>query len=119
MSPEFQEAYYKQFVHESSYEEFMFSLGEADKYCQSTRDIPLVVLAAGKKAFYSQDAQIKWLQLQEELLRLSNKNKLIIAEQSGHYIQKDEPHYITDAVRWIIEVREREMCTLYFNIIGK
>ena len=30
MSPEFQEAYYKQFVHESSYEEFMFSLGEAD-----------------------------------------------------------------------------------------
>lgn len=107
MSPEFQEAYYKQFVHESSYEEFMFSLGEADKYCQSTRDIPLVVLAAGKKAFYSQDAQIKWLQLQEELLRLSNKNKLIIAEQSGHYIQKDEPHYITDAVRWIIEVRER------------
>lgn len=77
------------------------------------------MLAAGKKAFYSQDAQIKWLQLQEELLRLSNKNKLIIAEQSGHYIQKDEPHYITDAVRWIIEVREREMCTLYFNIIGK
>ncbi|COQ85024.1 Uncharacterised protein [Streptococcus pneumoniae] len=65
------------------------------------------MLAAGKKAFYSQDAQIKWLQLQEELLRLSNKNKLIIAEQSGHYIQKDEPHYITDAVRWIIEVRER------------
>ena len=33
----------KQFVHESSYEEFMFSLGEADKYCQLTRDIPLVV----------------------------------------------------------------------------
>ncbi len=29
MSPEFLEAYYKQFVHESSYEEFMFSLGEA------------------------------------------------------------------------------------------
>ncbi|MDA2138062.1 alpha/beta fold hydrolase [Bacillus cereus group sp. Bc256] len=106
MSPEFQEAYYKQFVHESSYEEFMFSLGEADKHCQSTRDIPLVVLAAGKKAFYSQDAQIKWLQLQEELLRLSNKNKLIIAEQSGHYIQKDEPHYMIDAIKWIIEVGE-------------
>lgn len=49
MSPEFQEAYYKQFVHESSYKEFMFSLGEADKHCQSMRNIPLVVLAAGKK----------------------------------------------------------------------
>ncbi|HDR7800214.1 TPA: alpha/beta fold hydrolase [Bacillus tropicus] len=107
MSPEFQEAYYKQFVHESSYEEFMFSLGEADKHCQSMRNIPLIVLAAGKKAFYLQEAQMKWLQLQEELLRLSSNNKFVIAEQSGHYIQKDEPHYIIDAVKWIIEVGER------------
>ncbi|MGG1850626.1 alpha/beta fold hydrolase [Bacillus wiedmannii] len=102
MSPEFQEAYYKQFVHESSYEEFMFSLGEADKHCQSMRNIPLVVLAAGKKAFYSSDAQMKWLQLQEELLRLSSNNKFVIAKQSGHYIQKDEPYYVIDAVKWII-----------------
>ena len=48
MSLEFQEAYYKQFVYESSYEEFMFSLGEVDKHCQSMRNIPLAVLA-GKK----------------------------------------------------------------------
>ncbi|AXY09800.1 alpha/beta hydrolase [Bacillus anthracis] len=107
MSPEFQEAYYKQFVHESSYEEFMFSLGEADKHCQSMRNIPLIVLAAGKKAFYLQEAQMKWLQLQEELLRLSSNHKFVIAEQSGHYIQKDEPHYIIDAIKWIIEVGER------------
>ncbi|MFJ8238699.1 alpha/beta fold hydrolase [Bacillus tropicus] len=107
MSPEFQEAYYKQFVHESSYEEFMFSLGEADKHCQSMRNIPLIVLAAGKKAFYLQEAQMKWLQLQEELLRLSSNHKFVIAERSGHYIQKDEPHYIIDAIKWIIEVGER------------
>ncbi len=50
MSPRFQEAYYKQFVYESSFEEFMFSLGEANKHCQSMRNIPLVVLAAGKKS---------------------------------------------------------------------
>ncbi|KXO01765.1 hydrolase [Bacillus thuringiensis] len=107
MSPELQEAYYKQFVHESSYEEFMFSLGEADKHCQSMRNIPLVVLAAGKKAYYSQKAQMKWLQLQEELLRLSSNHTFVIAERSGHYIQKDEPQYIIDAVKWIIEVGER------------
>ncbi|HDR7717042.1 alpha/beta fold hydrolase [Bacillus albus] len=102
MSTEFQEAYYKQFVYESSYEEFTFSLSEVDRYCKSMNDIPLVVLAAGKKAFYSPDAQMKWLQLQEELLRLSSNNKFVIAERSGHYIQKDEPQYITDAVKWII-----------------
>ncbi len=66
----------------------MFSLGEADKHCQSMRNIPLIVLVAGKKAFYLQEAQMKWLQLQEELLRLSSNNKFVIAEQSGHYIQK-------------------------------
>ena len=107
MSTEFQEAYYKQFVYESSYEEFTFSLSEVDRHCKSMNDIPLFVLAAGKKAFYSPDAQMKWLQLQEELLRLSSNNKFVIAKQSGHYIQKDEPQYITDAVKWIIEVGER------------
>ncbi|PGO30113.1 alpha/beta hydrolase [Bacillus cereus] len=107
MPPEFQEAYYKQFEYESSYEEFMFSLGEADRHCKSMSDIPLVVLAAGKKAFYSADAQLKWLQLQEELLQLSTNNKFIIAENSGHYIQKDEPHYVIDAVKWILGVGER------------
>ncbi|WP_242214709.1 hypothetical protein [Bacillus cereus group sp. BfR-BA-01383] len=35
------------------------------------------------------------------------------------YVQKDEPHYIIDAVKWIIGVEERLVCTLYFNIIGK
>ena len=70
MSPEFQEAYYKQFVHESSYEEFMFSLGEADKYCQLTRDIPLVVLALLVKSFYSQDAQIKWFTIARRIITI-------------------------------------------------
>ncbi|MFJ8418440.1 alpha/beta fold hydrolase [Bacillus wiedmannii] len=102
MSNEFQEAYYKQFVYESSYEEFTFSLSEVDRCCESMNDIPLVVLAAGKKAFYSSDEQMKWLQLQEELLRLSSNNKFVIATQSGHYIQKDEPYYVIDAVKWII-----------------
>ena len=105
--PEFQEAYYKQFVHESSYEEFMFSLGEADKYCQLTRDIPLVVLAAGKKLLFARCTNKMVTIAKKNYYDYQNKNKLIIAEQSGHYIQKDEPHYITDAVRWIIEVRER------------
>lgn len=107
MSTEFQEAYYTQFIYESSYEEFIFSLSEVDRYCKSMNDIPLVVLAGGKKAFYSPDAQMKWLQLQEELLRLSYNHKFVIAEQSGHYIQKDEPYYVIDAVKWIVEVGER------------
>ncbi|CAM4210238.1 alpha/beta fold hydrolase [Bacillus paramycoides] len=115
MSFEFQEAYYKQFIYESPYEEFMYSLGEAGKHCKSMRDIPLVVLAAGKKAFYSQDAQMKWLQLQEELLQLSTNNKFIIAENSGHHIQKNEPHYVIDAVKWIIDM-ESTKCASFISV---
>ncbi|KFN01416.1 alpha/beta hydrolase fold family protein [Bacillus clarus] len=102
MSLEFQEAYYKQFIYESTYEEFTHSLGEATEYCKSMGDILLVVLAAGKKAFYSREAQKKWLQLQEELLRLSTQHKFMIAENSGHYIQKDEPQRVIEAVKWIV-----------------
>ncbi|MBE7123702.1 alpha/beta fold hydrolase [Bacillus cereus] len=115
MSPEFHEAYYKQFVYECPCEEFMYSLGEADKHCKSMRSIPLVVLAAGKKTFYSKEAQMKWLQLQEELLRLSINNKFIIAENSGHYIQKDEPHYVIDAVKWIIDM-ESDKCAGFISV---
>ena len=93
----------------------MYSLGEAGKHCKSMRDIPLVVLAAGKKAFYSQDAQMKWLQLQEELLQLSTNNKFIIAENSGHHIQKDEPHYVIDAVKWIIDM-ESDKCASFISV---
>ncbi len=102
MPPEFQEAYYKQFIYESTYEEFMSSLAEAGLHCKSIRKIPLVIVAAGKKAFYSPEAQVKWLQMQKELLQLSNNNELILAPNSGHYIQKDEPEYVIEAVKWIL-----------------
>ena len=92
----------------------MFS-GEADKHCQSMRNIPLVVLAAGKKPIIRARSTNEVVTIaREELLRLSNNHKFIIAEQSGHYIQKDEPHYIIDAVKWIIEVgRDINMYTLF------
>ncbi|WP_438825166.1 alpha/beta fold hydrolase [Bacillus sp. JJ1127] len=100
---EFQKAYYKQFIYESTYEEFMYSLGEAKRCCKSMGNIPLVVVAAGKKAFYSKEAQVKWLQLQKDILKLSTCHKFMIAPNSGHYIQRDEPKYVIDAVKWVID----------------
>ncbi|PEY40358.1 alpha/beta hydrolase [Bacillus cereus] len=102
MSREFQEAYYKQFIYEGTYEEFMSSLYEAGLHCKSTGNIPLVIVAAGKKALYSPEAQVKCLQMQKELLQLSNNNKLIIALNSGHYIQRDEPEYVIEGVKWVL-----------------
>lgn len=43
-----------------------------------------------------------------ELTNLSRNSKLIVAEKSGHHIQLDEPHVVTDAVRSVVgAVRRR------------
>lgn len=45
--------------------------------------------------------------LQQELAGLSTRGKLILVEGSGHYIQWDQPQFVTDAIRDVIEqVRE-------------
>ncbi|KEK22438.1 hypothetical protein BAGA_19350 [Bacillus gaemokensis] len=77
-------------------------MNEVNLYCKSIGNTPLVIVAAGKKAFYSLEAQEKWLQMQKELLQLSNKHKLIVAPNSGHYIQRDEPEYVINAAKWIV-----------------
>ncbi|PFZ06756.1 alpha/beta hydrolase [Bacillus pseudomycoides] len=102
MSSEFQEAYYKQFTYEGTYEEFMRSLGEIDRHPQTLGNMPLVIVAAGKKDFYSDEAQAQWIKMQKELLQLSNNHRMIIALNSGHYIQRDEPEYVIEAVKWIV-----------------
>jgi pimeloyl-ACP methyl ester carboxylesterase len=52
----------------------------------------------------------EWKRINEEkkqqkagLASLSRNSKLIVAERSGHHIQLDEPHVVTDAVRLIVD----------------
>jgi len=41
------------------------------------------------------------------LVNLSRSSKLIVAERSGHHIQLDEPHVVTDAIRLVVDVVSR------------
>lgn len=73
-------------------------------------DIPLVVLthgvvSPGDYGFPSMaDAGEKLrLQMQEALSRLSSRSKHIIAEKSGHYIQRDQPQLVIDSIRQVVE----------------
>lgn len=43
-----------------------------------------------------------WADLQAELVRLSTRGTLVIAEHAGHHIHRDEPELISEAVRKII-----------------
>ncbi|AJI23564.1 alpha/beta hydrolase [Priestia megaterium] len=103
MPLEFQEAYNKQFIHEGTYDQFMESLEQVKIHRKKLIDTPVIILAAGKKAFYSPEAQALWLRMQEELLDLSTCSSLVIAPNSGHYIQRDEPDYVINAIERILQ----------------
>jgi pimeloyl-ACP methyl ester carboxylesterase len=80
----------------------------------SLGNLPLIVLRRGRwdvLPFFSDDEnQQAWdvsQELQSELAALSSEGKLIIAEQSGHTIQIDQPDLVIDAVREIVDANHK------------
>jgi pimeloyl-ACP methyl ester carboxylesterase len=76
----------------------------------SLGDLPLVVLTAMQKERpedFPQDLndifnQI-WLDLQEELASMSTNSGHILAEESGHFIQHDQPELVVEAIKGIFQ----------------
>ena len=73
-------------------------------------DIPLVVLTHGVVSpgdygipSMAAKGEALRLEMQEALARLSSRTKHIIAEKSGHYIQRDQPQLVIDSVRHVVE----------------
>ncbi len=64
-------------------------------------DMPLIVLTRGK------DKREGHTRLQTDLVRLSRNSKQVIAQNSGHHIQLDEPEFVADAVRQVVEAVRR------------
>jgi pimeloyl-ACP methyl ester carboxylesterase len=102
MSKEFQQAYNKQFVYEGNYDEFMESLKQL-KESKRQLDVPLIVLSAGKKAHYSEESQVLWNEMQKEISKISSNSEFIIAENSTHYIQNDEPEVVVSAIKTLVD----------------
>lgn len=79
-------------------------------------NIPLIVITRGlaeqdvnEGASYSEtqidmynEMQEIWLDLQKDLLKISNKSKQIIAAKSGHYIHTTEPEVVISAIEEIL-----------------
>jgi pimeloyl-ACP methyl ester carboxylesterase len=102
MSEAFQAAYNQQFIHEGNYDEFMESLNQV-KECKKKLGVPVLVLAAGKKAHYSKESQDLWNAMQRELVEISTKGELVMAENSAHYIQDDAPDVVIRAIKRLLE----------------
>ena len=83
-----------------------------DMHITTLGDIPLVVLSAGKVDLpqgYSLTAedvaefQAVQAQMQAELASLSSRGELVLAEESTHYIQFDQPELVIDAIRRVVQ----------------
>jgi pimeloyl-ACP methyl ester carboxylesterase len=103
MPKKFQDSYNNQFIYEGTYDEFMKSLKQL-KQTRRQLNVPLIVLSAGKKTHYSKESQELWNEMQEEILNISSNSELIIAENSGHYIQNDEPYLVINSIRGLINM---------------
>jgi pimeloyl-ACP methyl ester carboxylesterase len=101
MPADFQKAYKEQFIFEGDYHEFMDSL-KLVKDSRRQLDVPLIVISAGKKAHYSPHSQQLWNTMQKELLTISTNSRYILAENSAHYIQYDEPLIVVEAIKRLI-----------------
>ncbi len=81
---------------------------------KSLGNIPLVMLSHGDSAkmwsYWSGlppqvavNLDEAWLDLQKKLVSLSIDSSLILAEDSGHYIQQDEPQLVIDAILKLVD----------------
>jgi pimeloyl-ACP methyl ester carboxylesterase len=63
-------------------------------------DVPLVVISHGKSTVDAPDAwEGIWRGLQQDLAKRSPRGQFRIAEQSGHFIQLDQPDMVIQAIR--------------------
>jgi pimeloyl-ACP methyl ester carboxylesterase len=77
----------------------------------SLGDLPLTVLTATGSVWWpdlppdvdaSQFRQM-WLELQQDLTKLSTNSTQVFADKSSHFMQFDQPEVIVDAIRQIVE----------------
>ncbi len=65
--------------------------------------VPLVVLTAGKAAAWEKEGtRALWLELQEDLAAMSPLGRQVIAERSGHFIQRTEPELVAESIREVL-----------------
>ena len=92
-------------------------LNESDSFTLDTQseqppaslgDLPLIVLTRGEQASSPEEQKARD-EMQQELVALSSNSKQVIAADSGHSIQYDQPELLIGSVKQLVKlVRERE-----------
>lgn len=86
-----------------------WTLAEQLAGTESLGDLPLVVLSRGKKPdaddLLAQETDVIWQEMQKEHVARSSNGRQIIAEESGHFIQLEQPELVVDALRGVLQPR--------------
>jgi pimeloyl-ACP methyl ester carboxylesterase len=85
------------------------------KRSPSLGNLPLVVLTATGPVWWPDmpgdvnpdKFRRMWLELQQDLTKLSSQSRQMFADQSTHFIQFDQPDLVIDAIRQIIDITRR------------
>ncbi len=72
------------------------------------RPLPLVVLTHGRPWDWPPDypaaaLDAEWPPLQEKLAALTPNSRLVVAEQSGHFIHLDQPELVIEAIQQVVD----------------
>ncbi len=92
------------------YEELRSFDESATQVRNSTRplDVPVVVISAGRhsqrgiRGRTAAQFERAWAELQSDMVRLSPQGSQRIAVRSRHYVQRDEPHVVIEAILAIV-----------------
>jgi pimeloyl-ACP methyl ester carboxylesterase len=71
-------------------------------------NVPLVVLTHGRTLRHPAGWPVEaveraWREAQEDFAKRTLKGKLVVAEESGHFIHEDQPDLVSGAVREVVE----------------
>lgn len=87
--------------------EFLYDFGKVSEDLReagSFPGVPVIVITHGKGWFLDTKAwRQQWTVFQKDLAALSPQGKQIIATESGHAIQLDQPGLVIDAIREVVE----------------
>jgi pimeloyl-ACP methyl ester carboxylesterase len=73
-------------------------------------NVPVVVITAGKRWIFDTDAwREQWIRFQEDLSKLSPQGRQVIATESGHFIQGEQPAIVIDAIKEIVNQERKKM----------
>ncbi len=66
-------------------------------------EVPVIVLSATRRPGSSESLKRVWAETQADLLDLSPESRQGICDTCGHYIQRDAPELVVEAIRSLVE----------------